>query len=460
MRVSIYFRHVLLILFLFTSSFVFSSNSFAVDLFDFSKVKWGCTYEGGPTPENCKSGFAYPTPKEAIDDYLFRRFGNVKNYIYQTEALDCKPEQRGSARFIKCNYRERHKNTYVNSVFGNWNNSYLALYSDSYPQPPKEVIVIGSIAGFVVDSKTGQIWSASRASEETCVNDVYYTNPYSKNECYFVKGSKTDTFCNYHYTIGLSETGSSQICGSTVEGDGQTLEIGDPLKKPTDPVNPDDPIPGDGGIGGDTGSGGGSTPGTGSGGDTGSGGGSTPGTGSGGDSGSGGGTTPGTGTGGGTGGGTTPGTGTGGGTGGGTTPGTGTGGGTGGGTTPGTGTGGGSGDGSGDDPTCPTCTGGTLREPSTKGSFTDSIAQLDLGIKDGKTEIINKIKEVKDAIAKETTFELADGNGQLQCDSVHIETLNVNFELCLSKYADQLGGLRFFFLFIATLIAFFIVFKD
>jgi hypothetical protein len=164
--------------------------------------------------------------------------------------------------------------------------------------------------------------------------------------------------------------------------------------------------------------------------------------------------------------------GTGGGDGTGSTGGTGDGGGTGGGGLPGdgdctltgcTGTGGGSGgDGSDDDEEddCPTCTAGNLTKPTSKGSFADAIASMDSGIQEGKTQIKTKVKEVKELLANQTSFQLESGDGRLQCDSVHIETLKINFELCLSAYADQLAGLKYFILFIATLIAFFIIFKD
>lgn len=127
----------------------------------------------------------------------------------------------------------------------------------------------------------------------------------------------------------------------------------------------------------------------------------------------------------------------------------------------GTGSGGGDGDGSGDqEPSCPGCTGGSLSEPSRKGSFADAIATLDSQIVEGKALIKNKMSEIKESVSKQIVFELDEGTGQLQCDSVHVQTLDIEFELCLSDYSEQLGSFKYFILFIATLVAFFIVFRD
>lgn len=160
------------------------------------------------------------------------------------------------------------------------------------------------------------------------------------------------------------------------------------------------------------------------------------------------------GTGGGTGGGDTGGDTGGGGTGGGTG-----GGDTGGGDTGGGGTGGGTGE-DGDTDNCESCVPGQLVKPASKGAFTEAIQNLDAAMIVDKQSLKAKLQEVKQVFSNFASFDLEGGDGKLPCDSVRVEQLNIDFKLCIADYGDQLSVLRTFILFIAALIAFFILFKD
>ncbi|EKN0246806.1 attachment protein [Pseudomonas aeruginosa] len=289
----------------------------------------------------------------------------------------------------------------------------------------------------------GRNYVGDGGAPTACYQSCQYGGSPSPASCYLVKGSTTTGFCNYILK------GTGQGCGAdsyTFAQTGDSLnppdtpntdpsDPNDPgcppgwswsgttcVKTPTDPTNPTDPTtPGGDGDGGD---------GNGNGGGDNNGGGNDGGTGNGGD-GSGGG------------------------------DGNGGGDGSGDGDGDGSGTGG---DGNGTcDPAKENCStgpegpGGELKEP-TPGTWDDAIATWEKKVEEAKKELKTKVKANVDQMKGAFDLNLAEGGGQLPCESMTI--WGKSYSLCISDYAGQLSSLRVALLLMAALIAALILLKD
>ncbi|HGP0230429.1 attachment protein [Pseudomonas aeruginosa] len=289
----------------------------------------------------------------------------------------------------------------------------------------------------------GRNYVGDGGAPSACYQSCEYGGNPSPASCYLVKGSTTTGFCNYILK------GTGQSCGAdsyTFAQTGDSLnppdtpntdpsDPNDPgcppgwswsgttcVKTPTDPTNPTDPTtPGGDGDGGD-GNGGGDN----------NGGGNDGGTGNGGD-GSGGGDGNGGGDGSGDGDGDGDGSGTG-------------------------------GDGNGTcDPAKENCStgpegpGGELKEP-TPGTWDDAIATWEKKVEEAKKELKTKVKANVDQMKGAFDLNLAEGGGQLPCESMTI--WGKSYSLCISDYAGQLSSLRVALLLMAALIAALILLKD
>ncbi|HBP5036355.1 TPA: permease [Pseudomonas aeruginosa] len=257
-----------------------------------------------------------------------------------------------------------------------------------------------------------------------------------------VKGSTTTGFCNYilkgtGQSCGADSYTFSQTGDSLNPPDTPNTDPSDPndpgcppgwswsgttcVKTPTDPTDPTGPSTpgGDGdGDGGGDGNGGGNN----------NGGGNDGGTGNGGD-GSGGGD--------------------------------GNGGGDGSGDGDGSGTGG---DGNGTcDPAKENCStgpegpGGELKEP-TPGTWDDAIATWEKKVEEAKNELKTKVKANVDQMKGAFDLNLAEGGGQLPCESITV--WGKSYPFCVADYAEQLSHLRLALLLMAALIAALILLKD
>ncbi|WP_329026386.1 attachment protein [Pseudomonas aeruginosa] len=282
----------------------------------------------------------------------------------------------------------------------------------------------------------GRNYVGDGGAPTACYQSCEYGGNPSPASCYLVKGSTTTGFCNYILK------GTGQSCGAdsyTFAQTGDSLnppdtpntdpsDPNDPgcppgwswsgttcVKTPTDPTDPTDPTtPGGdgGGDGGGNNNGGGNDGGTGNGGD-----------GSGGGDGNGGGDGSGDGDGSGTG-----------------------------------------GDGNGTcDPAKENCStgpegpGGELKEP-TPGTWDDAIATWEKKVEEAKKELKTKVKANVDQMKGAFDLNLAEGGGQLPCESMTI--WGKSYSLCISDYAGQLSSLRVALLLMAALIAALILLKD
>jgi hypothetical protein len=274
----------------------------------------------------------------------------------------------------------------------------------------------------VVINSNGTNYVASQAPESICSLSCSYA-PVSNfsASCYLVAGSTSTGYCNYI----VEGTGDSCSGSNLVAGDSS----GDPLN-PVDPGDGGEPDPCHGVPGyewdGSTcvktdGDGGGD--GSGDGGDgSGDGDGDGSGDGDGGDGGSGG-----------------------------------DGGGSGDGDGDGSGGGGGSGDGGCTGEDCGEGEGGGLNRPE-KGNFEEAIAEYDQKITDTLAEIKDQSGQFGSLIEQKMAIPLNSGNAVLPCFEADIAGRTVGF--CLSDNADQLAILRNILLFLATVIALFIIFRE
>ncbi|UJJ32336.1 attachment protein [Halopseudomonas maritima] len=284
----------------------------------------------------------------------------------------------------------------------------------------------------VVINSNGTNYVASQAPESICSLSCSYA-PVSNfsASCYLVAGSTSTGYCNY-IVEGTGDTcsGSNLVAGDT---------SGDPLNPvdPGDGSEPEEPDPCHGVPGyewdGSTcvktdGEGGGD--GSGDGGDgSGDGDGDGSGDGDGGD-GSGDGGSGGDGDGGGSGDGDGDGSG---------------------------GGGGGSGDGGCTGEDCGEGEGGGLNRPE-KGNFEEAIAEYEQKITDTLAEIKDQSGQFGSLIEQKMTIPLNSGNAVLPCFEAEVVGRTVGF--CLSDNADQLAILRNILLFLATVIALFIIFRE
>ncbi|MFU3360030.1 attachment protein [Pseudomonas aeruginosa] len=286
----------------------------------------------------------------------------------------------------------------------------------------------------------GRNYVGDGGAPTACYQSCEYGGNPSPASCYLVKGSTTTGFCNYilkgtGQSCGADSYTFSQTGDSLNPPDTPNTDPSDPndpgcppgwswsgttcVKTPTDPTDPTDPTtPGGDGDGGGDGNGGGNN----------NGGGNDGGTGNGGD-GSGGGD--------------------------------GNGGGDGSGDGDGSGTGG---DGNGTcDPAKENCStgpegpGGELKEP-TPGTWDDAIATWEKKVEEAKQELKTKVKANVDQMKGAFDLNLAEGGGQLPCESMTI--WGKSYSLCISDYAGQLSSLRVALLLMAALIAALILLKD
>lgn len=286
----------------------------------------------------------------------------------------------------------------------------------------------------------GRNYVGDGGAPTACYQSCEYGGNPSPASCYLVKGSTTTGFCNYilkgtGQSCGADSYTFSQTGDSLNPPDTPNTDPSDPndpgcppgwswsgttcVKTPTNPTDPTDPTtPGGDGDGGGDGNGGGNN----------NGGGNDGGTGNGGD-GSGGGD--------------------------------GNGGGDGSGDGDGSGTGG---DGNGTcDPAKENCStgpegpGGELKEP-TPGTWDDAIATWEKKVEEAKQELKTKVKANVDQMKGAFDLNLAEGGGQLPCESMTI--WGKSYSLCISDYAGQLSSLRVALLLMAALIAALILLKD
>ncbi len=282
----------------------------------------------------------------------------------------------------------------------------------------------------------GRNYVGDGGAPTACYQSCEYGGNPSPASCYLVKGSTTTGFCNYilkgtGQSCGADSYTFSQTGDSLNPPDTPNTDPSDPndpgcppgwswsgttcVKTPTDPTDPTDPTtPGGdgGGDGGGNNNGGGNDGGTGNGGD-----------GSGGGDGNGGGDGSGDGDGSGTG-----------------------------------------GDGNGTcDPAKENCStgpegpGGELKEP-TPGTWDDAIATWEKKVEEAKQELKTKVKANVDQMKGAFDLNLAEGGGQLPCESMTI--WGKSYSLCISDYAGQLSSLRVALLLMAALIAALILLKD
>ncbi len=282
----------------------------------------------------------------------------------------------------------------------------------------------------------GRNYVGDGGAPTACYQSCEYGGNPSPASCYLVKGSTTTGFCNYilkgtGQSCGADSYTFSQTGDSLNPPDTPNTDPSDPndpgcppgwswsgttcVKTPTDPTDPTDPTtPGGDGDGGGDGNGGGNNNGggTGNGGD-----------GSGGRDGYGGGDGSGDGDGSGTG-----------------------------------------GDGNGTcDPAKENCStgpegpGGELKEP-TPGTWDDAIATWEKKVEEAKKELKTKVKANVDQMKGAFDLNLAEGGGQLPCESMTI--WGKSYSLCISDYAGQLSSLRVALLLMAALIAALILLKD
>ncbi|HHW2226577.1 attachment protein [Pseudomonas aeruginosa] len=284
----------------------------------------------------------------------------------------------------------------------------------------------------------GRNYVGDGGAPTACYQSCEYGGNPSPASCYLVKGSTTTGFCNYilkgtGQSCGADSYTFSQTGDSLNPPDTPNTDPSDPndpgcppgwswsgttcVKTPTDPTDPTDPTTpggdGDGdGNGGGNNNGGGNDGGTGNGGD-----------GSGGGDGNGGGDGSGDGDGSGTG-----------------------------------------GDGNGTcDPAKENCStgpegpGGELKEP-TPGTWDDAIATWEKKVEEAKKELKTKVKANVDQMKGAFDLNLAEGGGQLPCESMTI--WGKSYSLCISDYAGQLSSLRVALLLMAALIAALILLKD
>ncbi|MBG6472123.1 attachment protein [Pseudomonas aeruginosa] len=282
----------------------------------------------------------------------------------------------------------------------------------------------------------GRNYVGDGGAPPACYQSCEYGGNPSPASCYLVKGSTTTGFCNYilkgtGQSCGADSYTFSQTGDSLNPPDTPNTDPSDPhdpgcppgwswsgttcVKTPTDPTDPTAPTtPGGDGDGGGDGNGGGNNNGGG--------------TGNGGD-GSGGGDGNGGGDGSGDGDGSGPG-----------------------------------GDGNGTcDPAKENCStgpegpGGELKEP-TPGTWDDAIATWEKKVEEAKKELKTKVKANVDQMKGAFDLNLAEGGGQLPCESMTI--WGKSYSLCISDYAGQLSSLRVALLLMAALIAALILLKD
>lgn len=369
------------------------------------------------------------TPREACEArFSARGYGSVDSVtIAPSTRAKCDHFREGQSPITRYAYRYGNScppDTTYNSETGGCE----AGCADTIGTP---LFVRGDNA--IVINSNGTNYVASQAPASICSMGCSFEPASSfASSCYLVSGSTNTGYCNYIVEgTGDSCSGSNLIPGDT---------SGDPLNPPPEPTDPNAPPPEPDpchGVPGYEWNGttcvksetGGGDDGSGDGGD-----GSGDGSGDGGGDGSGGGT----------GGGSSGGDGSGGDGSGGDGDGSGSG-------------GGGSGDGGCTGDECGGGEGGGLNQPE-KGNFDDAIAEYDQKITDTLAEIKDQSGQFGSLIEQILAIPLNSGNAVLPCFEADIAGRTVGF--CLSDNAEQLALLRNIILFLATVIALFIIFRE
>lgn len=101
----------------------------------------------------------------------------------------------------------------------------------------------------------------------------------------------------------------------------------------------------------------------------------------------------------------------------------------------------------------------TLEKPKEKADFDDANDEWDKKIETAKEELKSKSKDITDLFQPLKQINLASGGAELPCGN-SFEVLGQSMSICFSKYSEQLLPLAAIILFICTVIALFIVFKD
>ncbi|MCM2061642.1 attachment protein [Pseudomonas aeruginosa] len=101
--------------------------------------------------------------------------------------------------------------------------------------------------------------------------------------------------------------------------------------------------------------------------------------------------------------------------------------------------------------------GGELKEPK-PGTWDDAIATWEQKVEQAKKELKDKVRANIDQMKGAFDLNLAEGGGQLPCESMTI--WGRSYSLCVADYADQLSNLRVALLLMAALIAAFILLRD
>ncbi|WP_405045449.1 attachment protein [Pseudomonas aeruginosa] len=94
----------------------------------------------------------------------------------------------------------------------------------------------------------------------------------------------------------------------------------------------------------------------------------------------------------------------------------------------------------------------------TPGTWDDAIATWEKKVEEAKKELKTKVKANVDQMKGAFDLNLAEGGGQLPCESMTI--WGKSYSLCISDYAGQLSSLRVALLLMAALIAALILLKD
>jgi len=277
----------------------------------------------------------------------------------------------------------------------------------------------------VVVNSNGTNYVASQAPESICVSSCGYAPASSfAAGCYLLAGSTDTGYCNYI----VEGTGDSCSGFNLIPAD----TSGDPLNPSTDPTDPeDDPCHGVPGYewngttcvkndGGGDGEGDGSGDGSGDGDGDGDGDGSGDGSDGGGSDGSGGS-----------------------GDGDGSSGGGGSGGGNGG------------GDCSGDD--CGPGEGGGLSAPE-KGNFDEAISYYEAEIEYTLSDIKDRSAQFSNLIIDKVDVNLSTGNASLPCFNASV--LGKSLNICFSDYTNELSVMRNLLLFLAAVIALYIIFRE
>ncbi|THG82150.1 hypothetical protein E5198_10310 [Pseudomonas sp. A-1] len=121
----------------------------------------------------------------------------------------------------------------------------------------------------------------------------------------------------------------------------------------------------------------------------------------------------------------------------------------------GTGNGSGSGGEGGDEITVIGGSGSQLVEPAL-GNFDDSAADWDEKVDEAQQELRDVVADIKSTFTASSSPTLSGGSGSLPCDSITV--LGSRFSLCLTPYEGSLAIIKTILLFVAALIAFFIIF--